>query len=264
MTPSMLFLCSPFPSSILFCAIFYVSTGTYSCCRVALFYTACSCVRSPSFSLMSVVFIGMSVCWVSLLSCWVSFLSVSRLSVGILSVFGICYVCTFSSILLYHYYWAAMSIIAFFTAYTMGVKAVALSRFSMYLNLFLWFSTLKFTPPTISRKSIAFYSVVCITSCSSSASESSESAFPIFFLFPCLLRLGSLLKAASCAAPKMNVNLVFSSVANYLKSSPSSMQFVCRVGRAVGCYCSLCYSSNRCSISSILLDSLASTVFSSN
>jgi hypothetical protein len=53
----------------------------------------------------------------------------------------------------------AMSISAFLTAITMGVCAVAMSRFSMYLKRFLWFSTLKFTPATMSRKSTVFLSV---------------------------------------------------------------------------------------------------------
>jgi hypothetical protein len=40
------------------------------------------------------------------------------------------------------------------------VFAVAVSRFSIYLNLFLWFSTLKFTPATMSKKSTVFLSFV--------------------------------------------------------------------------------------------------------
>ena len=108
----------------------------------------------------------------------------------------VCFVCVYLSMFFYHYYSAAMSTAAFWTAFTIGVAAVAISKFSMYLSLFLWFSTLKFTPPTMSRKSIAFCSFVCIISSSSSISESSSSALPIFFLFPCLLLLGSRLKAA--------------------------------------------------------------------
>ena len=49
---------------------------------------------------------------------------------------------------------------AFLTAMTMGVCAVAVSKFSMYLNRFLWFSTLKFTPATMSKQSTVFLSVV--------------------------------------------------------------------------------------------------------
>jgi hypothetical protein len=52
------------------------------------------------------------------------------------------------------FYNPAMSSSAFLTAITMGVFAVAVSKFSIYLNLFLWFSTLKFTPATMSKKSI--------------------------------------------------------------------------------------------------------------
>jgi hypothetical protein len=90
----------------------------------------------------------------------------------------------------------SMSTSAFLTAMTIGVFAVAVSKFSIYLNLFLWFSTLKFTPATMSRKSIAFLSFVSM-GWSSSSSESSSFGCPTFFLFDCLLLLGSLLHAAS-------------------------------------------------------------------
>ena len=107
----------------------------------------------------------------------------------------------------------SMSTSAFLTAMTIGVFAVAVSKFSIYFNLFLWFSTLKFTPATMSKKSIVFLSFVSM-GWSSSSSESSSLGCPTFFLFDCLLFLGSLLHAASYAAPTINVNFLFRSSAS--------------------------------------------------
>ena len=90
----------------------------------------------------------------------------------------------------------SMSTSAFLTAITIGVFAAAVSKFSMYLSLFLWFSTLKFTPATMSKKSIVFLSFVRM-GWSSSFSESSSLGCPTFFLFDCLLLQGSLLHATS-------------------------------------------------------------------
>jgi hypothetical protein len=90
----------------------------------------------------------------------------------------------------------SISTSAFLTAITIGVFAVAVSKFSMYLNRFLWFSTLKFTPAMMSRKSTVFLAFVRM-GWSSSSSDSSSSGCLTFFLFDCLLYRGSLLHAAS-------------------------------------------------------------------
>jgi hypothetical protein len=160
----------------------------------------------------------------------------------------------------------AISTSAFLTAITIGVCAVAVSKFSIYLNRFLWFSTLKFTPAIMSKKSIAFVSFVII-GISISASESSSSELPIFFLFFYLLLRGSLLHAASCAAPKINVNFFLRSSASSRKLSScflrlSSVGFVVNNGSLVLiCYLSACISF---SSASILLFYLAVVVLWSN
>lgn len=102
---------------------------------------------------------------------------------------------------------------------------------------------------------------------SSSASESSSSEWPTFFLFFCLLLRGSLLYAASCAAPRINVNLALKSSASsrrlvsYSRSSADAGVMEDGADLAVSCFCMSC---NYYSSLSILLLYRASAAFCSS
>lgn len=99
---------------------------------------------------------------------------------------------------------------------------------------------------------------------SSSRSSSSSPVFPIFFLLPCVLLLGSLLNAAYCAAPRINVNFLFSSSANSFNSYTSlvcSALVICVVELSVF---SVFIPSNFFSNASIFFACRASNVLKSN
>lgn len=134
---------------------------------------------------------------------------------------------------------------------------VASSRSSTYFSLFRWFSTLKFIPDSMSKKSIG-----CgfCGKLSSSGSDSMSPFFPTFFLFFCMLLLGSL--AALCAAPKMNVNFSFNSSDSPFKYYSFAVRS-CGQFYLVACVVSICsvMSSNFCASSSILAVTLFSTSF---
>ena len=215
-----------------------------------------SYARRSAFALLRVVFVGGRVSLVSggVLVGWGGCAGISLMIV----VCGV-FVCKL-------FFNPSMSISAFFTAITIGVCAVAVSRFLMYRKRFLWFSTLKFTPATISKKSNVFFSFV-IMGWSSSASESSSSELPTFFLFFYVLLRGNLLHAASYAAPNINVNLAFKSSASsrrlsscFRRSADAGVMWD-GVVLAVSCvYISLICCSNL----SIFLFDLASVAFCSN
>ena len=167
-------------------SVIWFSTGSLIPREARCWVRVWSYARRSAFALLRVVFVGGHVSLVSggVVVGWGG-------GVGISLMIVVCgfFVCRL-------FFNPSMSISAFFTAITIGVCAVAVSKFSMYRKRFLWFSTLKFTPATISKKSTVFFSFVII-GWSSSASESSSSEWPTFFLFFCLLLRGSLLHAAS-------------------------------------------------------------------
>ena len=143
-------------SSIYFvwcCSFSIFLAGTFVARRAALLVIVCSYSLSAALVSQRVVFAGISGSSVSsgaVVVCWGFGSGYSY----IMTLLGwlFCILCCNP----------AMSISAFFTAITIGVCAVAVSKFSIYRRRFLWFSTLKFTPATISKKSTVFLSFVII------------------------------------------------------------------------------------------------------
>jgi hypothetical protein len=115
----------------------------------------------------------------------------------------------------------------------------------------------------MSRKSIVFWSLVCIPS-SDSASESASPGLPTFFLFFYVLLFGSLLNAACCAAPSINVNFYFSSNASSCSSSSRLFMSPCGSGVLVVSVCIFAASFSCLSIPAIFFICLASIAYISN